>query len=353
MVAVQDPNPKVAGEGIAKLRAAGISVDVGLMEAAEYLAARGFQPKRTVYIVSGQDEEVGGTGARAVAALLKARHVHADFAIDEGMVVIKDNPATGSPVAIIGIAEKGFVTLRVTARSAGGHSSAPPKDTAAVTLSRAVVAINDHGFPIRYSGPMVGMLHALAPSSPFMTRMAIVNDWLFGPLLAAKIAASDQGAAMLHTTTAPTMLQGSPKENALPEVAIARINYRIAPGDTAQMVLDQARIAVGTLPVEVAYDKPDNVRDPSPVSSTTSRSYAVIAAIAADMSHAPVAPGLVTAGTDGKSMTDVATDVYRFQPITLATHDIEMIHGTNEHITLDNLNALVSFYVRLMQKGAG
>ena len=33
VAAVQDPNPKVAGEGIAKLRAAGIAVDCGLMEA--------------------------------------------------------------------------------------------------------------------------------------------------------------------------------------------------------------------------------------------------------------------------------------------------------------------------------
>ena len=326
---------------------------VSLMEAAEYLAARGFRPKRTIYIESGPDEEVGGKGAAAVAALLKSRGVHAQFALDEGMLVVKDNPATGSPVAIIGIAEKGFVTLRVTARSAGGHSSAPPKDTAAVTLSRAVIAINDHGFPVKYAGPMVGMLQALAPGAPFMTRLAIANDWLFAPLLAAKIAASDQGAAMLHTTTAPTMLQGSPKENALPAVAIARINYRIAPGDTAQMVLDRARSAVGALPVEVAYDRPDNVHNPSPVSSTTSNSYRVIAALAADAGHAPAAPGLVTAGTDSKRMTDIATDVYRFQPITLESRDIEMIHGANEHLSLTNLSAMVSFYVRLMEKTAG
>src|SRR5512146_1648937 len=34
VVAVQDPNPQVAGAGIARLRAAGIEVECGLMEAA-------------------------------------------------------------------------------------------------------------------------------------------------------------------------------------------------------------------------------------------------------------------------------------------------------------------------------
>lgn len=325
---------------------------VSLMEAAEMLAAKGFTPRRTIYIVSGHDEEVSGSGAREAAAALKSRGVHASFALDEGMAIVKDNPVTGTPAAIIGIAEKGYATIRITARSAGGHSSAPPRDTAAVTVARAVVAINDHSFPVRYGGPMAQMLQGLAPGMSFPMRLLVANDWLFGPLLAKKIAATDQGAATLHTTTAPTMLSGSPKENALPAVATARINYRIAPGDTTDAVMARARKSVGTLPVELTFERGTFV-DPSPVSSTTSDGYKLIAALATDISHAPVAPGLVTGATDSRLMRDVADDTYRFQPVTFALHDIEMIHGANEHITLDNLSAMVSFYSRLMEKAAG
>ena len=326
---------------------------VGLMEAAETLAAQGFKPRRTILIVSGHDEETVGSGARTAAAALKARGVRAEFALDEGMAIVKNNPVTGTPMAIIGVAEKGYATLRVTARSAGGHSSAPPKDTAAVTLSRAVIAINDHGFPIRYGGPMAQMLRALAPHLSFGPRLVVANDWLFGPLLAAQIARTDQGAATLHTTTAPTMLAGSPKENALPAMAVARINYRIAPGDTADEVLARARASVATLPVEVEFEKGGIFSNPSPVSTTTSEGYRIIAGLAADMSHAPVAPGLVTGGTDSRHMSEVAKDTYRFQPVTFALKDIEMIHGANEHISLENVQALVSFYERLMVKAAG
>lgn len=130
------------------------------------------------------------------------------------------------------MAEKGYATLRVTAHGAGGHSSTPPKDTAVTTLARALTAIADHPFPERLDGPAAEMLGGLAAHGSGGIKVAVANEWLFKPLLIKGFAASPAGAAMLHTTIAPTMLEGSPKENVLPEAAIARINYRIAPGDT-------------------------------------------------------------------------------------------------------------------------
>jgi diaminohydroxyphosphoribosylaminopyrimidine deaminase/5-amino-6-(5-phosphoribosylamino)uracil reductase len=47
VVAVQDPNPKVAGEGITKLRAAGISVESGMMETAARELNAGFFARMT------------------------------------------------------------------------------------------------------------------------------------------------------------------------------------------------------------------------------------------------------------------------------------------------------------------
>ena len=202
---------------------------VGLFEAAEALIKTGFVPKRTIYIVSGEDEEAGGAGARAAAAALQAKGVKALFTLDEGSVVIADNPVTGGPATLIGVAEKGYGTLRLTAKGAGGHSSAPPKETAVVSLAKAITAIAEHPFPIRFQGPGADMLMSLAPSGKTMVRMAAANTWLFAPLLASQIGATPTGAAMLHTTIAPTMVQGSPKENVLPQEATARINYRIAP----------------------------------------------------------------------------------------------------------------------------
>jgi carboxypeptidase PM20D1 len=323
---------------------------VSLFEAVDALAARGFKPRRTVYIVSGQDEETQGGGARAAAAWLKARGVMAQFTLDEGLAVIGDLPVTHGPVALIGVAEKGYATMRITARSPGGHSSIPPKETGVITLAKALIAIADNPAPMRFDGPAAQMMGALAPHGSPMVKVAVANAWLFRPLLIQVIGASPAGAAMLHTTIAPTMLKGSPKDNVLPQAAMGWINYRIAPGDTSAGVMHRAREAVCETPVELAWERPP--LEPSAVSSTTSDAWKLVAAVAAASAHAPVAPGLVVAGTDSRSLQPVSRDVYRFQPLVLSVRDTEMIHGTNEHMTLENLALMTDFYARLIATAA-
>jgi carboxypeptidase PM20D1 len=190
------------------------------------------------------------------------------------------------------------------------------------------------------------MVRALAPDAPLLVRMAVANEWLFRPLLIRQIAATPAGAATLHTTIAPTMLRGSPKENVLPQDASAWINYRIAPGTTADEVMRRAAAATRGLGVELAWEGP--AYDPSPVSSSTSPAYRVLAELASGDERFPVAPGLVTATTDSRHMIGLAEDVYRFQPIVASIGELQMIHGTDEHMTSDNLRRTAGFYARLV-----
>jgi carboxypeptidase PM20D1 len=325
---------------------------ISLFEAVEALAKAGFTPKRTVILVCGEDEEVRGAGARAAAAYLKAKGVRAQFVLDEGLAEVTDNPVTGGKLSMIGTAEKGYATLIVTAREPGGHSSAPPADGGGVVvLAKAVAAIAGHGAPMDFSGLGAAMLQHVAPKASFPVRLAVANPWLFKPLLIKQVGATPAGAALLHTTIAPTMLNGSPKENVLPQDATAWINYRIAPGDSSSAVMARAKAATAGMPVTLAWAQTPN--EPSPVSSTASEGWKVVAAVAEKVTGAPAVPSLVTAGTDSRSLQPVAEDVYRFEPFALSLKDVEMIHGTNEHMSLDNLKQAIDFYARLIATAAG
>jgi carboxypeptidase PM20D1 len=321
---------------------------VGLFEAAEALASSGFRPRRTVIIISGHDEEVGGSGVRAAAALLKSRHVTAAFSLDEGMCILTG--VLSRPVALVGVAEKGFATLKVTAPATGGHSSAPPPETGVEVLARAVLAITSRPFPMRFAGPVADMTRALAPAAGTVATMAVANEWLFTPLLVRAIASDQSGAAGLHTTIAPTMLQGSPKDNLLPQHASAWINYRIAPGDTMRSVMERARAATSGLRVTLAWDGQAN--DPPPVSSIDSDGYRLIAALASEGGRVPVAPALTPGTTDSRWLVGVVRHIYRFAAVVISPQDIEMVHGTNERMTLANLKRMTTFYARLIATAA-
>lgn len=320
---------------------------IALFEAVETLAARGWQPRRTLIIVSGHDEEASGTGARAVAAALAARGTRAEFVLDEGLAIVTDLPVAKRPTALIGIAEKGYATLRVSAPAKGGHSSTPPPQTGVQTLARAVLAITDDPFPLQLSGPVAGMLRALAPEGGLLMKVAVANEWLFGPLLRRQLGATAEGRATLHTTIAPTMLRGSPKENVLPQDATAWINYRIAPGNTSAEVMQRAQTATEGMSVKLAWEKPP--QEPSPVSAIETDAYRLIAAIAAEGGQVGVAPGLVLGMTDSRAMLPLSPNVYRFMPVAASLQELAMIHGTDEHLTLANLERMVRFHAQLIE----
>ncbi|MBL8548660.1 MAG: M20 family peptidase [Hyphomonadaceae bacterium] len=327
---------------------------ISILEAMEALLARGFTPKRTVMFAFGHDEEVLGAGAKATADLIRERNIRPWFVLDEGMAVIEDHPLTGGPVALIGIAEKGYMTVRVTARAAGGHSSMPGADTAAERLARAILALRSHPFPGSLDdGPAPLMLEALAPKLPLMTRAAIANRWAFGGVLTSRMAALPSGNALLRTTIAPTMIDGGAKENVLPQEMHAIVNLRLHPRDSVESALAHLRGSVAGIE-GVTIEPSGTPNNPSPVSSTTSDSYALIASAAAAHApeSAPVAPMLVLGATDSRHYVPIAENVYRYAPVWFREEDTRRVHGTGERMSVENIGRMVGFYAQVIETGS-
>ena len=325
---------------------------VALMEAAEALAMSGFKPQRTVLFMFGHDEEVSGSGAQAGVALLKSRGVEPEFALDEGFMVINPSPLTGKPMGFIGIAEKGYVTVDVIATGQGGHSSTPPRDSAAVRLARAVVALDENQMPSDLSKPPVSdMFKAAGKDMPFAQRMAFANLWLFKGMIDKQMAGIAAGNAMIRTTTAPTMLSGSAKENVLAQRATATVNFRIHPNDTEESILQHVKDVTKDIDgIEVEVGK-NGIRGSgaSKVSPTDNRAYAVLASVAeATLPGSPAAPGLVLGATDGRYAEAITPNVYRFSPSILTPEELTGFHGTNERTSVENVGLLARGYAQII-----
>ena len=323
------------------------------LEAVEGLIAAGYTPSRTVYLTFGHDEEVGGLyGAKAIVDTLVARGVRPAMVIDEGGFMASGLlPGLAGRSAIVGIAEKGYVSLTLTAIAKGGHSSMPTERTAVGALARAVARLEATPFEDRLEGPTRTMLEALAPYMPFSRRLVLGNLWLTAPVMTRMLGSAPLGGALLHTTISPTMLDAGVKDNVLPPEATAVVNFRIRPGETVADVIAHVTAAVADTLVRVA--PLDRVQvDPSPVSDVRSEAYQLIEETIRAMAPGvalPVVPYLVPGGTDAKHWSAHSDRVFRFLPVPLGDGDQARIHGVNERISVADYATAVGFFTGLLR----
>ena len=315
---------------------------MAVMEAVEKMLEENFLPKRTIYLAFGHDEEVGGPrGAKQIADHLKKQGVQAAITIDEGGFLAEDLvPGIDSPVAMINLAEKGFASFRLIVETNGGHSSAPPEENTIGILAQAIVDLEDNQRPYKLVNPVDYQLEYMGPEMPFMQRMAFANPWLFKkPILEALNA---------HTTTAPTIIEGGVKNNVIPTVAEATINFRILPGETIESVKEHI---VNTVSDKVRVEEVGFLTNPSPVSSVESENFKILEQTIRDIyPNSIVVPGLVGGGTDARYFYDISDDVYRFYPIKLAPDSMSRFHGIDEKISKENYMEIITFSYHLIKR---
>ena len=330
------------------------------LEAVEMLLAGGYQPPRTIYLAYGADEEVGGhRGAARVAELLKSRGAQLDFVIDEGLLVLDGvMPGLKQPAALIGIAEKGYMSVQLTVSATPGHSSMPPpKGSSAIAMMAAALSnLENKQMPAAIRGVAGEMFDTLAPEMGGFSRVALSNLWLFGPLVQRQLEGGASTNAMLRTTTALTIVNAGNKENVLPGRAEATVNFRILPGDTRDGVLQHVHAAVApAVPADrLKVEAQPGAKDASKVAPTGSIQYQVLnQTIREVFPDALVAPGLMVAGTDSVHYEPISDHIFKFSPIRAKGDDLSRFHGTNERLGVAHYANAIRFYHRLIPQLGG
>ncbi len=324
---------------------------VGLLEAVESLLKFGFKPKRTIYLAFGHNEEIGGEGgAKKIAEILKSRNIQLDYVLDEGLAIITKGiiPGLSSPLALIGIAEKGYLSVELSVETEGGHSSTPPPHTSIGILASAVKKLEDNPVPGGIRGPAKKMFAYVGPEMQFHMKMAIANLWLFHPVVEKLLAENPASNAVMRTTTAVTMLNAGIKDNVIPQNARAVVNFRILPGDTVESILAHVKKTINNPLVKV---KPlFSGTNPSPVSSTENESFKTLQKTVKEIfPDSVIAPSLVLGATDSRHYQNIANDVYRFVPMVVSPDDLARVHGTNERLAVKNFAQIIQFYAQLMR----
>ncbi|KAI2802004.1 hypothetical protein BLOT_010196 [Blomia tropicalis] len=329
------------------------SVVMGIMESLEFMLEQSTSIERTFYVAIGHDEEGRGLDGAAQIARWMVKHKmdQVEFILDEGPYIFRNAlPGVWRDVAMIGVAEKGLVNMKLTVNGNVGHSSVPPRETSIVRLARAVSRLHANSHPNRFgSGPERDMIEALAPYSSMPYKLLYTNLWLFSPLVARLLEADKLANSFIRTTTAVTIFSSGIKDNVLPGKAEATVNHRIYPLNTVEDVIEQDRQLIDDPEVDVQVL--GVAIEPHPISPYGSHSFGyqtIRRSIGQVFPNIAIIPGMMYAATDTRWYLNFTNNIYRFSPGYLTLDNLNIVHGHNERISESNYLKLVNFYHHVM-----
>ena len=325
---------------------------LGLMEAAETLLAEGFTPRRTIMFAFGHDEEISGkVGAVSIARRMRELGLHFEWMVDEGGMVLSDSPVLpGRPMAMVNVAEKGYLTLTLVATGDGGHSSSPPRASTIGRLSAALSLIESNPFPPRLVGPVESMLETLGPYAGQPERFVFANLWLTGGFVADRMAEDRLTQPLVRTTVALTTFNAGVKDNVIPQRAEAKVNVRLLPGDTPDTVVQRIKALINDPLIAISEE---NWGEMPPVSDHEAEGFRVIAAAVESVyPEVVVTPSLLFATTDTRHYLGLADNQYRFHGVMMASSQAKSIHGTDEYVDVDSYEKSIEVARQMMLLGA-
>lgn len=322
-----------------------------LLESMNNVIKTKYIPQRDIYLAFGFDEEVGGQqGAVKIAEHFRNKNVQFDAVYDEGGLILEKGSVTGinSDIAVIGCAEKGFLSVKIKVKGLGGHSSMPPAESA---IGKAAVIMQrlESGQMKPEVTPLINQFFTnVGGSMSFISRMAIANQWLLKPVLLSQLTKNNSTNALVRTTTALTMMKGSDAPNVLsPEVEFI-VNFRLLPGNTVKDVKEH--IANATKGLDVEIEEIDSVKEASAVSSSNTRAFQMIEAAIKEIHPTAIATPYLTVGaTDAYKYQVVSKNIYRFMPIKINNAEKQSIHSTNEYLSIENYMKMIHYFEFIMR----
>ncbi|MBA4738050.1 MAG: M20/M25/M40 family metallo-hydrolase, partial [Cryomorphaceae bacterium] len=326
----------------------------GILEALETLLSHDWNPSYNFYFCFGQDEEIGGrNGAGVAAAMCREKDITFRTIFDEaGTISVGSVPGLeNTPVALIGVAEKGYISVEVNFEQPGGHSSMPDTENAILSASAFITSLNeDPIFKPEFTEPLQGFMTHLAPEMSFGLKWAFGLRPLTNSLILSNYQGSSTGRALTTNTAVATMVGAGIKDNVVPSSSRVVCNTRILPGYSVDDIVNAYSQRAAEYGGTVQWYN-DYGAGPTATSSFDGEDFLTLGqSIRATFPEALVSPYLTLGGTDSKNFDGLAKQTYRFLPIALTPEDLPRIHGINERLHVDAYRDLCRFYLDLFQR---
>ncbi|KAI5952529.1 hypothetical protein KGF54_003396 [Candida jiufengensis] len=376
-----DSNDFIYGRGVLDCK----NLLIGLLNTIEFLLDENkFQPKRTIILAFGYDEESSGDGAFQIGKFLENRYGQDSFLqiIDEGNAGYQEIEGTNFILPATG--EKGHLNSVIEIFTPGGHSSVPQSHTSIGIIAQLINEIESSPFePILTKvNPLMNQLYCLAEHSkiPQNLKTNILKsqiDQKSNSKVVEYLSENLDTKYLITTSQAIDIIEGGVKSNALPEHVSFLVNSRIAVESSVDetvakyqenIVKVANKFNLGLIienttiiePTENGYFKYNIVEplNPAPVSPLNeswkifggSIRYLFENLINTTTTTTPfvVAPFLSSGNTDTKSYWILTKNIYRYIP-SFIDEGSGGEHSVNEKVNLSSHYHIVGFYYYYLQ----
>jgi acetylornithine deacetylase/succinyl-diaminopimelate desuccinylase-like protein len=310
----------------------------------------GYKPDRDIILALETDEEILDNDALGIQWLLKNKRdlIDAEFALNEGGGVgLKDGKAVRNTVQT---SEKVFVNYQLTVKDRGGHSSVPRRDNAIYRLAEGLVRLSKFSFPQKMNETTRAYFERIAQLESEQTaadiRAALSEKPDPSTMSFTRLAANPFYNAQLRTTCVATMLEGGHAINALPQLASAKVNCRVMPGEPVEEV-------TATLERVLADDQIVVTLLNHPVLSAPSALHEEIMGAIEKLSRqfwpgAMVLPVMSAGATDGSYLRNAGIPTYGHSGLAGEMSDFRA-HGKDERVLVKSFYEGDEYLYRLVK----
>ena len=326
-----------------------------LLSAFDACLEEGWVPPRDIWLYFSCDEEVGGKTTEMAAAYLRYEGVHLEAVFDEGGNICEGFMGlVPGKAAMFGIAEKGSLEYRFTARSDGGHAMNPPADSGIVRIARFVEEAetafrSGRLFHRQLSEGSRRMLQEIAVlQEGENARKFLLAAGETDPAYPILHEICKEADTMLGATIAFTIISGGTAMNVMPQEVILTANVRVSAAEREQAITARLSELAGKHGLTCTLVSGSDASRESPVDGTAYQ--AVRRAVEESYPGLPVIPFILGGGTDSKHFLGLADQVIRFSPMYAASFQEKGVHGKNESAYISAVRDAAGCYYTLLKK---
>lgn len=303
--------------------------------AAIRLKKEGYVPQRDIIIALTTDEE--GGAYNGVDWLVKNHRdrVDAAWVINEGG---GGSLRDGKPLLqSVQAAEKVYNDFTLHVTNAGGHSSVPRADNAIYQLAEGLVKLSKFQFPVELNPVSRAFFErtASAEKPEMAAAMTALAKDPADAAAAAVISKDPRYASMLRTTCVATMLKGGHAANALPQLAEANVNCRMAPTSSKASVQATLQRVIGDPAVVAVLDTSKEDRA-SPPSEMRPEVLGAVEKLTKEMfGDIPVVPTMSTGATDSRYFRALGIPAFGVSGLFSDPTVDARAHGRDERVRIE------------------